>query len=198
MQITAGDNKNRTIAAYLAWRTIVGLNDEITLSFMRVGHTRCFVDGGFGFVKQQYRKSDVDTVNQLVTAVNPSVGFNQAYTFSWEWRQWDAFLAQFFTAVWNVTKYQHFRLLSSAPGKVFLSGSLILDNKVLTIMKPNVNCSAMTTGDLSPTLQPAGLSRDRALYLYTNIWQHCHEESHDITCPEPAQYHHPIDCLLLL
>ena len=51
-------NKNKTVIAYLAWLVIVGLNEEIELSFMRVGHTRCFVDGGFGLLKQRYRKRD--------------------------------------------------------------------------------------------------------------------------------------------
>ena len=57
---------------------IVCLNDEIELSFMRVGHTRCFVDGGFGFLKQRYRKSDVDTVQQLADATEESAAFNKA------------------------------------------------------------------------------------------------------------------------
>ena len=35
-----GQNKNRTVIGYLAWRTIVGLHDKIELNFMRVGHTR--------------------------------------------------------------------------------------------------------------------------------------------------------------
>ena len=38
-------NKNRTVVGYLAWRVITGLNEKITLSFMLVGHTRCFVVG---------------------------------------------------------------------------------------------------------------------------------------------------------
>ena len=43
----------------------MGLNDTIDLMFMRVSHTRCFVDGGFGLVKQKYLKTDFDTVSQL-------------------------------------------------------------------------------------------------------------------------------------
>ena len=43
-----GQNKNRTVIAYLSWRTIVGQKDAIDLMFMRVGRTHCFVDGGFG------------------------------------------------------------------------------------------------------------------------------------------------------
>ena len=59
----------------------MGLNDTIDLMFMRVGHTRCFVDGGFGLVKQKYRKSDVDTVSQLAEAVNSSAAFNTPQLF---------------------------------------------------------------------------------------------------------------------
>ena len=43
-------NINRSVLAYFMWRTLVGLNKEITLSFMRVGHTRCMVDTCFGLL----------------------------------------------------------------------------------------------------------------------------------------------------
>ena len=46
-----GQNKNKSVLAYFMWRTLVGLNEEITLSFMRVGHTRCMVDACFGLKK---------------------------------------------------------------------------------------------------------------------------------------------------
>eukprot|EP00117_Sycon_ciliatum_P015516 scpid43064/ scgid15324/ len=51
----AGQNKNRTVMAYLAWRCITGLHQRISLSFMITGHTRCLVDGLFGLLKQKYR-----------------------------------------------------------------------------------------------------------------------------------------------
>ena len=43
-----GQNKNKSVMAYFCWRIMAGLEDEITLSFMIVGHTRCSADGGFG------------------------------------------------------------------------------------------------------------------------------------------------------
>lgn len=49
-----GQNKNKTVMAYLAWRCIVGLHHEIRLSFMNTGHTRCLVDGCFCLIKQKY------------------------------------------------------------------------------------------------------------------------------------------------
>ena len=62
-----GQNKNKTVIAYPAWRVIVGLIEEIELSFMRVGHTRCLLDGGFGLLKQRYRKSDIELYSSLQT-----------------------------------------------------------------------------------------------------------------------------------
>ena len=35
-----GQNKNRTVLVYLAWRVLVGHNQEIQLDFRRVGHIR--------------------------------------------------------------------------------------------------------------------------------------------------------------
>ena len=110
-----GQDKNRTVVAYLSWRTIVGLNTDINLCFMRVGHTRCFVDGGFGFIKQRYRKSDVDTVAQLATVVDESVTFNKAKLFSWNWHEWDAYLAKFFNPVKNITKISEVSFLGFYP-----------------------------------------------------------------------------------
>ena len=82
-----GQNKNRFVVGYLAWRVINGLNDEITLSFMRVGHTRCFVDGNFGLLKQCYRSADVDTVEQLSAVVQRSSRTNAAQMYPWEWKE---------------------------------------------------------------------------------------------------------------
>ena len=180
-----GQNKNRTVLAYLCWRVLVGLNTDIDLLFMRVGHTRCFVDGGFGFVKQKFRKSDVDTVAQLATVVNDSVGFNKAETYQWRWREWDAHLGKYFSALKNITKFQRFRFSSQFLGKVEASESTSLPNATVTLLKPNVPDNVLLASTLPAVLEPAGMSATRSDYLYKNIRQHCHEESQDITCPAP-------------
>ena len=96
-----GQNKNKTVVGYLCWRVIVGINASIDLCFMRIGHTRCFVDGGFGLLKQTCRKSDVDTLQQLANATDKSAAFNKAVLFSWDWRQWDAYLPTVFKPLKN-------------------------------------------------------------------------------------------------
>ena len=48
----AGQNKNKSVLAYRMWRTLVGLNDKVILSIVRVGHTQCFVDACFGLLEK--------------------------------------------------------------------------------------------------------------------------------------------------
>ena len=178
-----GQNKNKSVIAYLAWRVMVGLNMRIELDFMRVGHTRCFVDAGFGLLKQKYRKADVDTITHLVEAVESSAGFNEAVTFCWEWRSWDAFFADKFKPVKNITAYQRFCFSSSKPGEVEMSCSDKYPDKTLNILRQQD--PGFSTANLPPTLQPQGITPERALYLFKEIRQFCHSESRDITCPEP-------------
>ena len=60
-----GQNKNKSVVAYLCWQCIVGLHKEIVYTFMPAGHTRCQVDGFFGLVKPKYRRSNSDTLEHL-------------------------------------------------------------------------------------------------------------------------------------
>ena len=68
-----GQNKNKSVLAYMAWRVICGLSQSIELSFMRVGHTRCAVDAYFGLIKKKFRSSDIDMVEDVMTCVSSSV-----------------------------------------------------------------------------------------------------------------------------
>ena len=63
-----GQNKNNAMIQYLAWRVIAGLNESVELSFMLVGHTKFAPDRFFGLFKKTYRKSIVDTMEDVVHA----------------------------------------------------------------------------------------------------------------------------------
>ena len=64
-----GQNKNKSVMAYLAWRILVVKEESITASFMVVGHTHCAVDGGLGLAKKKFRASDTETYDQLASLV---------------------------------------------------------------------------------------------------------------------------------
>ena len=89
-----GQNKNKTLVAYFAWRVLTGRHHRIRLSFMIAGHTRCLVDGCFGLLKRKYRRSDCFTLNQLAAVVNSSAACNVAQLYHNSgivWRAWDDF-----------------------------------------------------------------------------------------------------------
>ena len=91
------------------WRTLVGLNDKIMLSFMGVGHTRCMVDACFGLLKERYRASDCDTMAELKATVELSAKCNSVQLFQWEWREWDKFLASSFKPFPGIRQICHFQ-----------------------------------------------------------------------------------------
>ena len=135
-----GQNKNRYVLAYLAWRIINGLNVSITLSFMRVGHTRCFVDGNFGLIKKSYRSADIDTLDHLARVVQCSSRTNTPQVYQWKWRAWGEMLTEFFKPVKGVTTYQHFKFTAEKGGHVTAKVSCDSTEEVsLQILKRGVS-----------------------------------------------------------
>ena len=65
-----GQNKNRFLMYYLMWKIRVGLHQEIKISFLPVGHTKFSPD--WCFMKQQYRKTNIGCLDDIVAAVNSS------------------------------------------------------------------------------------------------------------------------------
>lgn len=181
-----GQNKNRFILGYLAWRVLTGLHHDITLSFMRVGHTRCFVDGNFGLIKQTYRSADVDTVEQLSLIVSRSSRTNTAQMFPWEWREWDKMLGGLFGAVKGIRKYQHFHIAPDSSGTIVAKVSCTSEDEVtIPFLKRGVTTEKVGHAALPPCIPPPGLSEERRKYLYEQIRPHVWAEFRDITCPHP-------------
>lgn len=89
------------------WHTLAGSNKEITLSFMRVGHTCRMVDACFGFLKQRYRSSECDTMEHLQAVVQASAKCNSAQRFEGKWREWDKFLSLNFKPPPGISQMQH-------------------------------------------------------------------------------------------
>ena len=108
-----GQNKNKTVLAYLSWFVGNKIFDSVELSFMKVGHTRCVGDGRFGLINQKFRTSVVDTADDLEDVVNFSCSPNVAQRFTWSWREWDSNLSESFLPLWGITQYQHFRFSAS-------------------------------------------------------------------------------------
>ena len=68
----SGQNKNKYMMQYLMWRVKSGLHTDITISFLPVGHTKFAPDWCFGLAKQTFRRTRVDTLDDIANSVSKS------------------------------------------------------------------------------------------------------------------------------
>ena len=181
-----GQNKNKSVLAYFMWRVLVGLNEEILLSFMRFGNTRCTVDACFGLLKKCYRSSECDTIQHVKDTVEISAACNHAQLFEWEWREWYKFLASCFKPFPGIRKIQHLRFSQNSPGIVFTRTACDSAESEYNLQKRGVRATRFSSDNLPPVLIPAGLSIDRAQYLHNDVRPFVRPEFRDTLCPSPA------------
>ncbi|VDI71243.1 Hypothetical predicted protein [Mytilus galloprovincialis] len=72
-----GENINRYMTGYLAWRVLTGQHQKISLMMQFPGHTKCLVDAGFGQAKKLFRRSNCDTVSHLADVFRKSSSSNE-------------------------------------------------------------------------------------------------------------------------
>jgi len=182
----SGQNKNKTMCAYLAWRVIVGLHNKISLHFMLTGHTRCLVDGCFGLFKQKFRRSDCYSFSQLEQVVNSSAQTNVAHVLRSspvEWRCWDSFFVNYFKPIKGIRELHHLEFDRSKPGVVSVRKSLSDEPQDVQILATTKE--ALLAAGLPAILPAAGLSAARMEYLYKSIRPHVPAEFQDELCPKP-------------
>jgi len=74
----SGQNKNRIVLWYCAWRVVTGLHQSISLYFIVAGHTKFAPDWCFGLVKQAFRRHVVSSLQEMASVVNGSAVVNMA------------------------------------------------------------------------------------------------------------------------
>ncbi|XP_030833175.1 uncharacterized protein LOC115920747 [Strongylocentrotus purpuratus] len=114
-----GQNKNKLLMWYLAWRTLYGLHDEIGVHFMVSGHTKFSPDRAFGLVKHRYKRTFVSSLQDISDVVEESsvnghniprlVGLEDGTVIVPSY-DWQSFLAPFFFPLAGIKKYHHIRI----------------------------------------------------------------------------------------
>ena len=190
----AGQNKNKTMIAYFAWRVLHSLHCRITLSFMLTGHTRCLVDGCFGLLKQKFRRSNCYSLDQLEAVVNTSTNTdcNVAHRASdgVVWRQWDSFLVGHFKPIKGIRGYHHFVFDSERPGVVMVKETVDGPEQEVSIL--TTSKAAVLSAGLPDILPAAGLSLQRQQYLFKQVRPHVPAAYQDVLCPAPPPAATPV------
>ena len=171
------------------WHVMVGLHDSIAYSFLPVGHTKFAPDWCFGLLKQRYRYTKVDGLDDFATMVESSANCNSVQLVGKQDGEvivkhydWNVFLSPHFKRLEGIKKYQHFIL--SSPGKVEAKvrhdDKNIIEFNLLTTKKWKPSLT-----DLPPAVTPKGLTSTRQWYLYDKIREYCSDSAKDQVCPLP-------------
>ena len=193
----SGQNKNRYMMHYLMWRILTQQHQEITISFLPVGHTKFFPDAGFGMLKRQFRRTKVGCLHDITEVVRKSATINHCQlvgnqrgdvlvpTYDW---------AEFFaehtikSALKGIKKISHFRFSSSSPGMVFVRNDCeagTSDEKKIKLLR-DMSWQPQPS-NLPSLVPPDGLSLQRQWYLYDKIREFCPLEVQDLVCPMPRK-----------
>lgn len=193
----AGQNKNRFVLWYCAWRVMTGQHRTICLNFMPPGHTKFSPDWCFGLLKRAFRRSEVHCLEDLcrvVEASTPEKRVNRAQVVkdeaqdaqpqvtSYDWHTF--FQEAHFRTLPGIKKIGHFRFSADMPGYV-LHRETLADAEVAFQMVTNVEDTLTDMPDMPPIVPPPGLSRERQAYLYENIRQFVKDEAKDVLTPVP-------------
>lgn len=117
----AGQNKNRFVLFYLAWRCMKRFESNITLRFLVAGHTKNACDAAFGHVKRRLKHTNVLSPKDMMAVIEQSAFSNKVVpSKSVCWIDWKSLLSQFFTipTKFKISEYHIFNFDPSSPAVV--------------------------------------------------------------------------------
>ena len=179
--------------SYLMWHVLTGLHQEITISFLPVGHTKFAPDWCFGLFEQHFRRTRINTLDDITTAINTSSVVNvsqlvgtldgQCLVPTYNWGDCpDEHIVK--TALKGIKKNHHFKFTSNSPSAVFTKMASGGDEKEIQLLKdPTWKPSCHNLPEL---VTPLGLSLERQWCLYDKI-RECVSEGKDLLCLKPLQ-----------
>ncbi|XP_071940904.1 uncharacterized protein [Antedon mediterranea] len=189
----SGQNKNKYVLWYLAWRTMHGLHKSIGLNFLIAGHTKFAPDQGFGLLKQRFKKCMVSCLDDMKKVVETSShsGYNKAKIVGAEdgtmhvpAYNWQTFLEPFFKPLPQIKSLHHMRFCCDNPGMVFYKKYSDSPEQSFQLLR---NLDVLPPVELPTPIVPPGLTYERQLYLHNSVREFCTEETQDIVCPRPVR-----------
>ena len=84
-------------------------------------HGKSLVDAGFAYIKKLYRRSEIDSVDQLASVVRKSAASNEVVVFrgdGGEWLDWKTFTTNYFMPFKGIRTYRHFVFQADKLGKI--------------------------------------------------------------------------------
>ena len=150
---------------------MTGRHINITYSFLVVGHTKFSPDWCFRLFKDLFKRTKVDSMEDITAVVERSAVCNVPQFVHTEdteivpTRDWLFFLLPHFRKIPNIMKYHYFHFSSSTPGTMFVREHVDTPEVPLHILCDSWQ-PLQDELKLAPRVQPKGLSDERQWYLY--------------------------------
>jgi len=153
-------------------------------------HTKFSPDWCFGLLKQRFRRSDVNSLDELVAVVNSSASSNTAQLVGTQSGKvlvptydWNEFFSGHFRKILGITSYHRFHFSNDNPGKVVVKEYINSVEQTVNLMKSKAIWTP-SSDELPLVVPPNGLSEERKLYLFEKIRNFC-SPCQDLVCPNP-------------
>ena len=149
--------------------------------FMTVGHTKVSPDWCFGSLKQIFRRTKVDCLDDIVGVVESSASVNNAQLVGTQSGEtvvktydWAGFFAPNLKRVPHIKKQHHFVFTTTKPRIVSVRE---FSDTELTELKLQKDPRWTPSHDFPDEIQPRGLSLERQWHLYDKIREYCSDET---------------------
>ena len=157
-----------------------------------MGNTKFSPDWCFGLLKQKFRRTCVDCLDDIVKVVNKSAVVNHAQLVGTQSGEvvvptynWSNYLGEHLLKIPLITHQHHFQFLST--GEVIIREYSNSPETKLNPLKDSTWRPASTT--LPPISLTSRLSSECQAYLYEKIRDYCWAETKDLVCPHPIDIH---------
>ena len=175
---------------------ITGLHRTIELSFLIAGHTKFSPDGCFGVLKRQFRRTKVNTLQDIVEVVNKSASLNHAELTGTQSGEtlipvydWSSFFQPHLHKLAGIKTLHHIAIHASSdasrPADIRVCVRQYADSPPTTVSLVRDSSWCPAGSELPSIIEPNGLDAARKWYLYDQIRDYCSEETKDLVCPLP-------------
>ena len=168
---------------------MIGLHDSINYGLLLPGHTKFVPDWCFGLVKQKTRCTFISSLFDITRTVEYSAAVNVVELVRLHngsvligTYDWVAYLGQYFKKLPQIKSFYHFRFDKEHPGKVFCKQYWDSEEEAVNLLR-NRNFLP-EPGQLPDIVDPQGICRERADYLFKEIREFCCDGTENLVTPQ--------------
>ncbi len=188
-----GQNKNKYVMWYFLWLAATGRVKHVEFKFMIKGHTQFIVDSNIGHIKRELKGSDVFCLEHWEQVINRSAVINKARVVNGnDVYDWKRGLEPYFKEFDGISKYQHFAVDSSDPGRIWVKFGFDDDKwkkrKLLNSIKSTKLEKFKNMPKYLSTVGFKGGKSKKEKGLYKNLRQYVKDEWKDDLCPDPETF----------